>query len=128
MMKSAICAAALLALGLSAHAQVPPTRVPQMQEIPPAPVPQKKEIPEIRVEQPGAPALTGADNVRFPVRSLRITGQTLYSEADLLAVTGFIPGADVTLAELRSIASRIANHYHRNGYFVAQAYLPAQDI
>ena len=26
------------------------------------------------------------------------------------------------------MASKIADHYHRNGYFVAQAYLPVQDI
>ena len=26
------------------------------------------------------------------------------------------------------MAAKIADHYHTNGYFVAQAYLPAQDI
>ena len=26
------------------------------------------------------------------------------------------------------MAARIADYYHRSGYFVAQAYLPAQDI
>jgi len=126
-MKYAILAAVLLATSLSAHAQVPPRSGSQMQQIPPAPVPQKS-IPEIRVEPSGAPALPGSDNVRFPVRTLQITGQTLYSEADLLAVSGFIPGGDVSLADLRGIAARIADHYHRNGYIVAQAYLPAQDI
>src|SRR4029079_19290205 len=72
--------------------------------------------------------LPGADGLRFPVRSLRVTGQTIYTEAELVGVTGFIPGGDLSLADLRSVASKIANHYHRNGYFVAQAYLPAQDI
>ena len=55
-------------------------------------------------------------------------GQTLYSEAELVAITGFTPGSELTLSELRGMASRIADYYHRNGYFVAQAYLPAQDI
>jgi hemolysin activation/secretion protein len=127
MLKSAILAAVLLATSLSAFAQIPPRSGSQMQQIPPAPVPQKS-IPEVRIEPSAAPAPAGSDNLRFPVRSLRITGQTLYSEADLLAVTGFVPGGDVSLADLRGIAARIADHYHRNGYFVAQAYLPAQDI
>ena len=126
MMKSALFAA-LLAASLCAHAQIPPRSGSQMQQIPPAPLPQKA-IPEIRVEPSGAPALPGSDDVRFPVKTLQITGQTLYSEAELLAVTGFIPGGDVSLADLRGIAAKIADHYHRNGYFVAQAYLPAQDI
>jgi hemolysin activation/secretion protein len=127
MLKSATLIAALLALSASAFAQIPPSSGSLIQQIPPAPVPQRA-IPEIRVEPSGAPALPGSDSVRFPVKSLHVTGQTLYSESELLAVTGFVPGGDVTLGELRGIASKIANHYHRNGYFVAQAYLPAQDI
>jgi hemolysin activation/secretion protein len=51
-----------------------------------------------------------------------------YSEAELLAVTGFIHGSALSLSDLRLMASRIADHYHRNGYFVAQAHFPAQDI
>ena len=116
-----------LALGHSAFAQTVPGAGLPLQQIPPAPAPQRA-IPEIRIERSDAPAVPGADSIRFPVRSLRITGQTLYTEAELVAVTGFIPGGDATLAELRATASRIANHYHRNGYFMAQAYLPAQDI
>jgi hemolysin activation/secretion protein len=107
--------------------QTRPSSGSEIQQIPPAPVPQRA-IPEIRIEQGGAPALPGADSLRFPVRSLRVSGQTLYSESELVAITGFISGGDVTLADLRGMASKIANHYHRNGYFVAQAYLPAQDI
>ena len=119
---------AVLALSQGALAQVvQPGAGSQMQQIPPAPAPQRA-IPEIRIEKGSAPAISGADSLRFPVRSLRVTGQTLYTEAELVAITGFVPGGDVTLADLRGMASKIANHYHRNGYFVAQAYLPAQDI
>jgi hypothetical protein len=34
----------------------------------------------------------------------------------------------MTLSGLRAMAARIADYYHKNGYFLAQAYLPAQDI
>lgn len=59
---------------------------------------------------------------------MRVTGAIAYSEAELLAVTGFILGSALSLSDLRLMASRIADYYHSHGYFVAQAYLPAQDI
>ncbi len=34
----------------------------------------------------------------------------------------------LSLGELRAIALKITNYYHAHGYFLAQAYLPAQDI
>ena len=73
-------------------------------------------------------AVTPSDTAKITVRSLRITGAQVYSEAELLALTGFRPGSELSLSDLRAMAARIAAHYHRNGYFVAQAYLPAQDI
>lgn len=59
---------------------------------------------------------------------MRITGARAYPEATLLAVAGFVAGRELTLAELRGMAAKIAGHYRGNGYFVAQAYLPAQEI
>src|SRR6185436_1648953 len=91
--KIALFTAAFLASSQGALAQfsVPPGAGGQFQQIPPPPVPQKA-VPEIQIEQGRPPAVPGADEVRFVVRSLRVTGQTLYSEADLIAVTGFSPG------------------------------------
>jgi hemolysin activation/secretion protein len=68
------------------------------------------------------------DTAQITVNRLSITGASVYSEAELLVITGFEPGSVQTLTELRGMAAKIADHYHRNGYFVAQAYLPAQDI
>ncbi len=66
--------------------------------------------------------------VRINVKSLAVTGAKAYPEAELVALTGFVPGSELNLADLRGMALKIANHYRSNGYFVAQAYLPAQDI
>ncbi len=127
MSKLKLLTIALLALSQSAFAQVPPSAGGQLQQIPPTPVP-PRPVPEIRI-QPGAAATApGLAQTRILVKSLRVTGQTLYSEAELVAITGFSPGRELTLLELRAMAAKIADLYHRNGYFVAQAYLPAQDI
>ncbi|MDI6745693.1 MAG: ShlB/FhaC/HecB family hemolysin secretion/activation protein [Rhodocyclaceae bacterium] len=117
----------LLALSQSVLAQQPPTAGSQMQQIPPVPVPQKFE-PNVEVAPPVIPPTAAVDSVKILVKSLKVTGAKMYSEAELLAVTGFTPGSELTLTDLRHMASRIGNHYRGNGYFVAQAYLPAQDV
>lgn len=119
---------ALLALSPHLLAQQLPNAGSQMQQLPPAPIPQKAP-PEIRIERgSAAPAAAGAAEVKILVRNLRITGARVYSEAELIAITGFTPGTELTLSELRGLASSITAHYARNGYFAALAYLPAQDI
>ncbi|MFN3536981.1 MAG: ShlB/FhaC/HecB family hemolysin secretion/activation protein [Brevundimonas sp.] len=60
--------------------------------------------------------------------ALRITGATLFTQAELLAATDFTPGRDLTLPELRNAAGRITHLYNSHGYVLAQAYLPAQDV
>lgn len=52
----------------------------------------------------------------------------MYAEGALLEVTGFSAGRELTLTDLRSMASKIARYYHLHGYPLAQTYLPAQDI
>ncbi len=118
---------ALLTLSQSVFAAQLPSAGSQMQQIPPAPIPQKI-APKIEVGPRSAPAIPESDRVKIIVKSLKVTGAQVYSEADLLAVTGFKPGSELSLSDLRGMAARIADYYHRNGYFVAQAYLPAQDI
>lgn len=127
MVKNRFLPFALLALSPCVFAQQPPSAGSQMQQIPPIPMPQK-EAPKVQVEQGAVPAVSEADSVKIVVNRLTVTGAQAYSEADLLAVTGFRPGSELSLSELRGMASKIADYYHQNGYFVAQAYLPAQDI
>ena len=119
--------AVLAAPILSAFAQQPPSSGGLIQQIPPVPTSQRP-LPDIRIEHGGKPAAPLADSVRIRVDSLEITGQTVYSSAELLALTGFIPGSELSLAELRAMAAKITLHYNRNGYIVAEAYLPAQDV
>ncbi|MDO8371839.1 MAG: POTRA domain-containing protein, partial [Polaromonas sp.] len=118
---------ALLVVSQSLLAQQPPTAGSQMQQIPAAPVPQKAP-PEIRIERGSAPVGPTADEAKILVRNLRVTGAKAYTEAELIAITGFTPGTELTLTDLRAMASKITTHYAKNGYFVARAYLPAQQI
>ena len=127
MLKNHFLPLALLALSPGVFAQQLPSAGSQSQQIPPAPTPQKA-APVIRIEPSAAPATPAADAVKITVNRLQVTGAQVYSEAELLALTGFKPGSELSLGELRAMALAITRHYRSAGYFVAQAYLPAQEI
>ncbi len=118
---------ALLTLSSGVFAAQFPSGGSQLQQIPPSPSLQKAE-PEIRVEQNQVPVTPATDSAKIQVNSLHLTGQSLYSESELLGLTGFTAGEELSLGQLQQMAARIAAFYHENGYFVAQAYLPAQEI
>lgn len=128
MLKHRLMPFALIALSQCIFAQQAPTAGSQLQQIPSSPLPQKGP-PAIRIEQgPASPSTPGADELKILVKSLQVTGAQLYSEAELIAVTGFRPGSELSLNDLRALALKITERYRKDGYFVAQAYLPAQDI
>ncbi|HEX8528303.1 ShlB/FhaC/HecB family hemolysin secretion/activation protein [Allosphingosinicella sp.] len=132
MLKPGLITVALLATTSIASAQPQPQLQPagaggQLQQIPPAPPP-ARNAPAMDVVS-GAPSrdpAAGGEKVR--VSSLRVTGNTLFSEERLIAAAGLVPGSELTLAELRDMAARISGFYNDRGYFLAQAYLPAQDV
>ncbi|MBA3050436.1 ShlB/FhaC/HecB family hemolysin secretion/activation protein [Brevundimonas sp.] len=126
MLKSSLIAAALLATGQTAHAQQPPA-TGQLQQIPPAAVP-LRSAPDIRIERPDPAVEAAAEGSSIRVDALRVTGATLFTEAELVAAADFTPGRDLTLPELRNAAARITRFYNDRGYVLAQAYLPAQDV
>ena len=127
MLKNKIFPLAMLALSQSVLAAQPPSAGSQIQQIPVSPIQQKSAV-KVEVEKVGAPEIPKLESVKIFVASLKVIGAQAYSEIDLLAIAGFKPGIELTLSDLRDMAKKIAEHYHRNGYFVAQAYLPVQDI
>ena len=125
-MKTKLLPLVLLTLSQGVLAQQIPGAGSQLQQLPPTPAPQTVE-PEIRIEEATSPS-PAAESVKVLVSELRVTGATVYSPAELVAVAQFTPGSELTLAELQAMAARITEHYRRHGYFVARAYLPPQDI
>ena len=126
-----LCATTVAVVGAltAAHAAAAPLigAGGQIQQIPPTPEPQRS-IPDIRIDQGAKARDAGPAGPRVVVRSLHVTGETVFTEAELLAVTGFQPGAQLDLRDLRIMAAKISAFYNRRGYFVAQAYVPAQGV
>lgn len=126
-LKSSLIAAALFATSQGASAQQIPHVGGQLQQIPPVVTPERAP-PDIAIErpEPAPDAVAAGEAIR--VNSLHVTGNTLFSEAELIAATGFSPGSELTLPELRNAAAAISRFYNSRGYFLAQAYVPAQDV
>jgi hemolysin activation/secretion protein len=127
MIKMSLLTAAFLATGQTALAQQPPRAGEQLQQIRPA-LAATRATPDIRIEQSTTadePA-TGGPTVR--VSSLRVTGASLFPEAELIAAAKVPPGSELTLGELRNAAARVGAFYNARGYLLAQAYVPAQDV
>jgi hemolysin activation/secretion protein len=118
----------LLALAQQSFSAEVPSAGSQLQQIPRAPDPQQSSPPELRIESGSAPIAASASGAAIMVNSLRITNAHAFSAAELIVVTGFRPGSELTLPALRALAAEISNHYRSHGYFLAQATVPAQDI
>ena len=110
MLRSSLVLAGLLAGGHNAYAQQT-TVGGQLQQIPPVSVPQRT-APVIRIERPSPSADAEAGGASIRVDALRVTGATVFPEAELVAATGFTPGGNLTLAELHNAAARITSFYN----------------
>lgn len=118
---------ALLLIGYPALAQQVPVNNGQMQQIPTVPKLQALE-PKLAIDKSAVTTTRSSEQLRMLVHTLNITGAVIYSEAELIRVTGFQTGTELNLDQLRQMAARISDFYRQHGYFVAQAYLPAQDV
>lgn len=127
MLKSSIIAVAMLTGAESAYAQQVPDAGQQIQQIPQPPI-VERPAPDILIGRPAAPIEEAVAGPKVRVNALQVTGETLFSDEELIAATAFTPGSELNLSDLRNIASHIARYYNDRGYFLAQAYLPAQDI
>jgi hemolysin activation/secretion protein len=118
---------ALVALSQAVFAAPLPSAGSQLQQIPATPAP-PRAAPEIRIEPAAAPPSAAAEGVKIAVARLQVSGAHVYTPEQLVALTGFRPGSQLTLPELRAMAESIAAYYRGHGYFAAQAYLPTQDV
>lgn len=65
---------------------------------------------------------------KIKVNRFRITGQTIYQEEKLQELIKDVNNQELTLSELETVARRISKYFRVQGYMVAKAYIPAQDI
>ena len=79
-----------------------------------------------RVVEP-RPAL-GAPGLKVTVTAFKISGNTLFPEAVLLETIKEFVGKEQNIDGLNDAATKVRAYYRERGYFLAQAYLPQQEI
>lgn len=94
-------------------------QVPQPQ----APAPQR---PGVTIQQPPAP--TPASTAPFMVRTIEITGNTVFPTATLKPLVAEGEGKTITLAQLDALALKITEYYRARGYPLTRAIIPAQTL
>lgn len=72
--------------------------------------------------------VTGAAGAAFMVKTISLGGNTLFDAATLHALVADAEGQRLTLSQLDQLAARITDFYHRQGYPLARAIIPAQTI
>ncbi|WP_051916823.1 MULTISPECIES: ShlB/FhaC/HecB family hemolysin secretion/activation protein [unclassified Serratia (in: enterobacteria)] len=87
--------------------------------------------PELGLPMPAkpAPAAPASDEqVTVKVNTFTLSGNTLFSNAILLAQLQEYTGRELTLPQLYEAAQRITTYYQQRGYVLNRAYLPEQEI
>ncbi len=114
---------AILLAPVSVYAADPPERG----KAPLAPA-QVATPPSVASPAPAA-AAAGATGgaAKVVVRQVNIKSNTLFPESVLLAKTGWVANQELDLAQLQQMAQQIQEFYHKQGFFLARAYLPPQN-
>ena len=81
----------------------------------------------VDIQAPASPA-TPAGGQQVTLQSVSITGNRVFTEAELQAALGTVAGQSYDLAGLRGLADRISAHYRAAGYPFARAFLPPQPL
>jgi len=128
---ASLLSALVLIAGQNAWAEAP--RVPRpnagtlMQESLPPPV--EPALPSVTLPSTPEEAVAGEqDGARIKVARFVIEGASLLPAEQLEAQLSDLVGQELNLAGLRKAAARITATYRERGYFLARAYLPAQEI
>ena len=118
------------AAGASAQAVEPNAAGLILNTIQDAPKPDfsKPNVPEIDVTKQSRPAMGGASSATVTVKAVTFSGNTAVPTAELQEAVAGVVGRQVTLNDLRVAADKISDIYRAQGYMVARAYIPAQQI
>jgi hemolysin activation/secretion protein len=124
LLAGALAAAGFLSV---AHAQQAPDAGQTLQD-------QQRQTPQLPSAGPAvdvqAPAPTAATpgGAQVAINKVRISGATVFTEAELLGVLGEVTGNSYDLAGLRTLADRLTVYYQSRGYPFARALVPQQTI
>jgi hemolysin activation/secretion protein len=115
----------------AAQAQTPPNIGDALRQSQPPPMPAAAPpaLPVVGGNETIEPPMTRLpDGPTIAVKALKVEGNRVIDTAALQGLVADGAGKTLSLRELEDLALRITRHYRAQGYFVARAYIPAQDV
>ncbi len=111
-------------------AQTPPTSGDALRQVQPPAVPAKPTpaLPRVGGSAIEAPMTALPSGPKVDVKQIVIVGNRVIDTTTLAALVADGAGKTLSLPDLEALAQRITKHYRAHGYFVARAYIPAQEI
>ncbi|WP_169717729.1 Heme/hemopexin transporter protein HuxB [Sporomusa silvacetica DSM 10669] len=126
--KKSIFLGALLFAVSPAYASVPPNSGTALEGVKPPAIQQPvQKVPSIAVEDRELPISVDGQQ-KILVKGFRFVGEPTLPEGELLSLIQNEAGKEITLSDINTLAARITKYLHKQGYFVAVAFIPAQDI
>jgi hemolysin activation/secretion protein len=117
-----------LLLGSSLLGATPPSSSDILRQAEPPKLPQEvKTIPSIKSGEFKAP-MADDKGAKIKVSGFTISNNTVFSDEVLLSLIQEYKGQELSIAGLNEVASIITKYYRDKGYFVARAYIPAQEL
>lgn len=119
-------AASLISLSVSAATAPDAGQVQQGLDQQPLQLNPRQSLP---LNLPDAPADPAADaGPRLQVNGFTLEGNSALGSEELLGLLADLPGKELSVGQLQAAANRITRRYREQGYPLARAYLPAQEI
>ncbi|MDW3712502.1 MULTISPECIES: ShlB/FhaC/HecB family hemolysin secretion/activation protein [unclassified Pseudomonas] len=119
-------AASLLSLSVSAATAPDAGQVQQGLDQQPLQLSPRQSLP---INLPDTPADPSAEaGPRLQVNGFTLEGNSALGSEELLGLLADLPGKELSVGQLQAAANRITRRYREQGYPLARAYLPAQEI
>jgi hemolysin activation/secretion protein len=129
MCRTAVAAAMVMFTTLAVAQIIPPSAQPGRER-------ERFTVPEAPLSQPGGTKISlpstvapeGAERTFLVVRSVRVTGATVYTQAQLAPLYADLVGKRVSLKAIYDLAQKITSKYGNDGYVISRAIVPPQQL
>ena len=89
-------------------------------------VPAEGPLPALAAQR--AVARPAGSSATFELKGVYYTGVTVFDNATLAGITALYSKRQTSFQDLQKLADRVTALYHENGYFLAKAVVPAQEV
>ncbi|MGI6092501.1 MAG: ShlB/FhaC/HecB family hemolysin secretion/activation protein [Negativicutes bacterium] len=84
--------------------------------------------PDIKRPEEYRPPLQADTGAKLIVKGFYFSGQSIFSQAELLNVIADQQGQELGLSDLQNLAGQLTDYIRSQGYLVAQTYIPEQKV